>query len=249
MGQNNTKLPNQAIFHPQPNFQGSPSNVTVPGSIPNLQSVPSENGSSVDMTSHLSSLSIPCNAEMYLFSQPHYQGEAFKVIRGPRDILNSRNIRDQTQSLILKQRAFASSTPNDDQVLISYLGRNGLESDLFQGPLDVKNVLNVGIPNDSISTVKVGQDMLLTLYEGPNLTGDYVTLTGPYMGGTETLENRVSSFSISPKRQVSMAQSFQETNPSSAWIWILWLVIIAIIIIVLVVLVKSNARTSTIVPF
>lgn len=223
--------PKHACVYPHKDFNGTSLNLSHPLSLEDFDKSDIKVGSLV----------IPAGHEARLYGKPRY-GKLKRVIRGPKEIPDVAS--SGIKSFLLVHHASSNDEPTDYAAILYYPNHDGhLEGLSFDSPLEVDNVTTVGIPNDAITQVKVGRNVILTLYEDLELSGNKIVLPGPFSGSVGALSGKVSSFSITTKENVNRV-SLAETN-SVFRNWFIWLILIFFIILVLYMLWNRN-RTEVI---
>lgn len=175
------------------------------------------------------SLVIPSGHEARLYNKPRY-GKLRRVLRGPKTLSDVSNT--GTKSLLILRHVTPTDEPTDFAANVYFPDHHGvLEGLSFDSPLSVDNVTNVGIPNDSIIQVKVGKNVILTLYEDINQGGNKIVLPGPFSGNVGALTGKISSFTLETKEHVSRVSLLETSSAFSNWA--LWLLVILIILLLL----------------
>lgn len=205
----------------EPNFQGNISSTTDPKSVHNTR----QKG----MSTTVGSLIVPDKCEVHLFRDNNYKGQ-HRYYRGPANIHRHDNS-DFTSSIIIARHVTPEDEPKDRQAILYYNGRSGLEGILVEAPLEIPNVAKLGIPNNSITRVKLGPGVNLTVYDNFRYDGASTTLAGPFSGGLGDLDKKAGSF----KLNLDESKNLQETSTSgsvwsSGWFWFFLIVIILLIL-------------------
>lgn len=98
------------------------------------------------------------------------------------------------------RRAGGGCIPTADQVAL-FVDANYGGQCVVKGIGNYPNPAAIGLPNDSISSIKVGSNVQATLCEHDNYGGVCETFTGddPYLGDNTIGDNRVSSVKVEPR--------------------------------------------------
>lgn len=226
MGQSSSKIEDGKVyFFPDPNFQGNPLVVDRPMTIPEV------NGNSGIGANQLSSLSIPAGFEVFLFRQPRFMGE-HRHFRGPTRIpkLEDSHFDDATSSVIVARSVVGSSEVGSDEVALYFAGRGGVEGLLLKAPFDVSNITRLGIPNNALQEVKIGDGLTLSVHDKHNFNGDNESIRGPYSGDLKSLKGRASSVraSLNEKKLQELSPNFSLSSSVVTWLAILLILILLI---------------------
>jgi hypothetical protein len=226
MGQSSSKIEDGKVyFYPDPNFQGNP--LVVDRSM----TIPEVNGNSGIGANQLSSLSIPSGFEVFLFRQPRFMGE-YRHFRGPTRIpkLEDSHFDDATSSVIVARSVVGASEIGTDEVALYFAGRGGVEGLVLKAPFDINNITRLGIPNNALQEVKVGDGLTLSLYDKHNFNGDNELIRGPYSGDLKSLNGRASSIraTLNEKKLQEVSTNFNLSSSVITWLVILLILILLI---------------------
>ena len=246
MGVSESKLEKNVVtFYTGKNFTGSSMMLSDATSLPNLQNA------------NFSSLKIPSNFDIILFTNPYYEGE-YRIFRGPTEIsnlnelnpINSINLLESNKigSLVIIENVDEKRKPDSQEAILTFRGRSGPESVLLKGPLNIPNIVQLGLPNNALISTKLGPNVILTAYDGANYTGEKIQVPSTGLMGTgdgrsislQQLADRTSSFRLSLTDDLP---SNNNLNTYSMWRWILFALFVLIFLFLLYLLFKSNNKS------
>jgi len=112
----------------------------------------------------------------------------------------------------------SSCSPNADQVAL-YVDSNYSGDCVVRGIGDYPNPSSLGIANDSVSSVKVGSNVKVTLCKDDNYGGTCETFTGDdsNLGNNSIGDNKVSSAKVEPRGTGNPVTLYVDPNYGGAW--------------------------------
>jgi hypothetical protein len=153
----------------------------------------------------VSSIKVGSNVVLRLYEHDNYAGRSSSFSNNDSNLSND-TIGDNSVSSMKVERRTASCNPSADQVALY------VDTD-YRGQCVVKNLGSyvspgaIGLPNDSISSVKVGSNVMLRLYEHDNYAGRASLFTGNDSNlGDNTIGNdSVSSMKVERRNSLNLA--------------------------------------------
>jgi hypothetical protein len=180
---------NQAAFFKDANF-GNSCVVRDIGDYPNSGAIGLPNDS-------ISSVKLGSNTQVVLCKDNNFQGDCI-LLKSSQSFVNDNRVgNDQTSSVKVQPLGFASCMPSSTQVSF-YVNADFLGTCVVKDVGDYPNSGAIGLPNDSISAIRVGSNVQVVICKDNNFQGDCILLTSSvgFLNNNRVGNDQVSSAKV-----------------------------------------------------